>query len=56
MLLPFIPEYARSEAFTSFTVAGILPFAIAFGWSVVQPILNGVHNLDSHFIETNPRP
>lgn len=50
-----IPSFARCEAFTTTSVAGILPLAIAFGWGVVQEILNGAHDLDTHFVETNPR-
>jgi len=48
-------QCARSEAFTSLSVAGLLPLSIAFGWDIVQDILNGAHDLDSHFVETNPR-
>ena len=50
-----IPPHARSEGFTSLTAAGILPLAIAFGWDIVQEMLHGAHDLDSHFVETNPR-
>jgi len=50
-----ISQGARSAAFTSMTVAGLLPLSIAFGWNVVQEMLNGAHDLDSHFVETNPR-
>ena len=50
-----IPSFARCEAFTTLSVAGLLPLSIAFGWGVVQEILNGAHDLDTHFVETNPR-
>jgi glucose-6-phosphate isomerase len=50
-----IPSFARCEAFTTTSVAGLLPLSIAFGWEVVQEILNGAHDLDTHFVETNPR-
>lgn len=50
-----IPQYARSEGFTSLTAAGLLPLSVAFGWNIVQEMLNGAHDLDSHFVETNPR-
>lgn len=50
-----IPPYARSEAFTSLSVAGLLPLSILFGWDIVQDILHGAHDMDSHFVETNPR-
>jgi glucose-6-phosphate isomerase len=50
-----IPSYARSEAFTSLSVAGLLPLSIAFGWDIVQDLLFGAHDMDSHFVETNPR-
>lgn len=50
-----IPQYVRSEGLTSLTVAGLLPLSIAFGWDIVQEMLDGAHDLDSHFVETNPR-
>jgi len=50
-----IPTFARSEAFTTFTAASLVPLSIAFGWDVVQQILNGAHDMDTHFVETNPR-
>lgn len=50
-----VPPYARSEAFTSFSVAGLLPLSIAFGWDIVKDLLFGAHDMDSHFVETNPR-
>jgi len=40
-----IPEHSRSEAFTSFTAAGLLPLSIVFGWNIVQQILNGAHGV-----------
>jgi len=48
-------QCAPSEAFTSLSVASLLPLSIAFGWNIVQEILHGAHDLDSHFVETNPR-
>ena len=50
-----VPSFARSEAFSTTSVAGLLPLSIAFGWDIVQEILNGAHDLDTHFVETNPR-
>lgn len=38
-----IPEHSRSEAFATFTAAGLLPLSIAFGWNITQQILNGAH-------------
>jgi glucose-6-phosphate isomerase len=50
-----VPSFAKCEAFTTTSVAGLLPLSIAFGWDVVMEILNGAHDLDTHFVETNPR-
>jgi len=50
-----IPQYARCEAFNTFTAATLVPLSIAFGWDIVQEILYGAHDMDSHFVETNPR-
>lgn len=50
-----VHDCAKSEAFSSLTVAGLLPLAVAFGWNLVEDILDGAHDLDSHFVETNPR-
>jgi len=50
-----IPQFARFEAFNTFSAAGLVPLSIAFGWDIVQEVLNGAHDMDSHFVETNPR-
>ena len=50
-----MPEYARCEAFTTFTAAALVPLSIVFGWNIVERILAGAHDMDAHFIETNPR-
>lgn len=50
-----MPEYARCEAFTTFTAAGLVPLSIIFGWNIVERILAGAHDMDTHFVETNPR-
>jgi len=50
-----LPQYARSEAFLTFTALSLLPLSLAFGWDIVQNMLDGAHDMDSHFIETNPR-
>ena len=50
-----MPEYARCEAFTTFTAAGLVPLSIVFGWNIVERILAGAHDMDTHFVETNPR-
>jgi glucose-6-phosphate isomerase len=50
-----IPEHSRCEAFTTFTVASLLPLSIVFGWSVVEDFLAGAHDMDAHFVGTNPR-
>ena len=50
-----MPEYARCDAFTTFTAAGLVPLSIIFGWNIVERILAGAHDMDTHFVETNPR-
>eukprot|EP00957_Ditylum_brightwellii_P157158 11961493-Ditylum_brightwellii.AAC.1 len=29
--------------------------SIVFGWRIVEKIIAGAHDLDTHFVETNPR-
>jgi len=50
-----IPEHSRCEAFISFSVATLLPLSIVFGWSICEKFLDGGHDMDLHFVETNPR-
>jgi glucose-6-phosphate isomerase len=50
-----IPEHSRCEPFTTFTSASLLPLSIIFGWTVVKAFLAGAHDMDVHFVETNPR-
>lgn len=50
-----IPSFARYEAFNTTSVAGLLPISLAFGWTLAQEILHGAHDMDSHFVEANPR-
>jgi glucose-6-phosphate isomerase len=50
-----IPEHTRCEAFTSFSAATLLPLSIVFGWPLVQEFLAGAHDMDKHFVDTNPR-
>lgn len=50
-----LPENARCEPFTTFGVATLLPLSVVFGWSVAEELLAGAHDMDSHFVETNPR-
>jgi glucose-6-phosphate isomerase len=50
-----IPDHSRCEPFTTFTAATLLPLSIIFGWSIANEMLAGAHNMDSHFVETNPR-
>lgn len=50
-----IPQNCRSEPFTTFTAATLLPLSIVFGWPVVQQLVKGAHSMDKHFVETNPR-
>jgi glucose-6-phosphate isomerase len=50
-----LPEHSRCEPFASFTAATLLPLAMVFGWQICQEFLNGAHDMDGHFVETNPR-
>lgn len=50
-----LPEYTRCEAFLACSMATCLPLAITFGWPVVKDILAGAHDMDKHFVQTNPR-
>ena len=50
-----LPAHSRCEAFTSFSVATLLPLSVVFGWSLVEDFLAGGHDMDTHFVETNPR-
>ena len=50
-----MPEFARCEAFATLTAAGLVPLSIVFGWDTVERILAGAHDMDTHFVETNPR-
>jgi glucose-6-phosphate isomerase len=50
-----IPRHSRCEPFTTFTAASLLPLSIVFGWPIVDEFLAGAHDMDSHFVETNPR-
>jgi glucose-6-phosphate isomerase len=50
-----LPDHSRSEPFSTFTATTLFPLAFAFGWSIVEHFLQGGHDMDSHFVETNPR-
>jgi glucose-6-phosphate isomerase len=50
-----IPSHSRTEPFSSFTAASLLPLSIVFGWSIVEQLLAGAHDMDCHFVDTNPR-
>jgi len=49
-----IPDHC-CEPYTTFTAASLLPLSIVFGWPIVEAFLAGGHDIDSHFVETNPR-
>jgi glucose-6-phosphate isomerase len=51
----FIPPHSRREPFTTFTSAALLPLSIVFGWPIAEEFLAGAHDMDSHFVEINPR-
>jgi glucose-6-phosphate isomerase len=50
-----IPDHSHCEPFTTFTSASLLPLSIIFGWTIIKEFLAGAHNMDVHFVETNPR-
>jgi glucose-6-phosphate isomerase len=50
-----IPEHSRCEGFLNFSSATLLPLSIVFGWPVCEQLLAGGHDMDCHFVETNPR-
>ena len=50
-----LPQECRAEAFTTFTAATLLPIAIVFGWATAKEFLAGAHDIDLHFVNTNPR-
>jgi glucose-6-phosphate isomerase len=50
-----LPDHSRCEPFASFTAATLFPLAVVFGWSIVEQYIQGGHDMDSHFVETNPR-
>jgi len=50
-----IPDHSRCEPFATFTAASLLPLSIVFGWPVVEAFVAGAHDMDQHFVETNPR-
>ncbi len=50
-----VPEHSRCEPFTTFTAASILPLSVVFGWTTVEAFIAGAHDIDLHFVETNPR-
>ncbi|KAL3895697.1 MAG: hypothetical protein SGARI_007373, partial [Bacillariaceae sp.] len=50
-----LSKHMVREPFTTFTSAALLPLSIVFGWPIVEQFLAGAHDMDSHFVETNPR-
>lgn len=50
-----LPGHSQCEPFTSMTATTLLPLSIVFGWSIVEQYIQGAHDLDSHFVESNPR-
>ena len=49
-----LPKYCcQSEAFSTFTAAGLVPLSIIFGWTIVSEIISGAHDIDIHFVESN---
>jgi glucose-6-phosphate isomerase len=50
-----LPSHSRCEPFTSFTSPTLFPLAVVFGWPIVEQFIQGSHDMDSHFVETNPR-
>lgn len=50
-----LPDHSRSEPFSTFTATTLFPLAFVFGWSIVEKFIHGAHDMDTHFVETNPR-
>jgi glucose-6-phosphate isomerase len=50
-----IPDHSRCEPFTTFSAASLVPLSIVFGWPIVKEILFGAYDMDTHFVESNPR-
>jgi len=50
-----VPPHLRSDAFPTFTSAGLLPLSLAYGWDVVCEMIAGAHDMDEHFVSANPR-
>jgi len=50
-----VPEHSRCEAFSTFSPVALLPLSVVFGWPIVREFLDGAHDMDTHFVETNPR-
>ena len=50
-----LPAFARCESFLSCSYATILPLSLVFGWDTARRILDGCHDMDQHFVDTNPR-
>ena len=50
-----IPSHTKCEPYTTFTAATLLPLSIVFGWPIVSQMIAGAHNMDTHFVTTNPR-
>lgn len=50
-----VPAHSQTEPFATLSAATLLPLAVVFGWPVVEQFLAGAHDMDCHFVETNPR-
>jgi len=50
-----VPHHSRCESFSTFSSAGLLPLSLIFGWNVVNSLILGAHDIDRHFVESNPR-
>jgi len=50
-----LPRHSRCEAFNTFSAAGLLPLSLVFGWNITHSFLSGAHDIDRHFVDTNPR-
>lgn len=44
-----------AEAMTSTTSAVLLPLAVVYGEHIAREVLAGAHDMDKHWVETNPR-
>ncbi|KAL7547929.1 hypothetical protein ACHAWF_011193 [Thalassiosira exigua] len=50
-----VPKHSSCETFNTCSAGGVLPLSLVFGWSIASSFLSGAHDMDCHFVDTNPR-